>query len=532
MGLPTCIIEFHGKDKSYEVSATMDDNPFGQSPTTDLLECRVEKRLSIDAPAGVFEIQLSKDKDKNGETWRDKVRPQDTVVIQMMNYQGRSDSTGAGQMHTVMIGFVDTISIGTSISPKGIPQRVIVVRGTDFGKIFKTGVVTYWTFLGATLLDDKTGKAYNFVDPRKLSQHPNQIAATLVEELFSRFMDIRFTVRQKQYTIFDMLRQQLESYGDFPANLDMQFLSGEGNFWSFFVKLCSPPFHELWVDTRRSVDVLVNPDEELDATFTTRDAHLLLGRDGSCPTLIMRPTPFPYLKPPAPVTFKILPTEPQSGVLLLPEVTVTDRLERTRWDGLRRHVVGSNPLAGEPYDEMLSISDQEAHNFYLIYGHYPALPEKPYLLSVPGIIDRKRFKRYGYKPMIPTSSLLQTKEMGTPDDPLGVFYSDLTWRLASWNVLNDLFESGYKSFKLLPHIHVGDVITDESDWQDSTKQFYVETVVHHYRYNVRATTTLGLTRGLTTKEYADIGEVLLDQGLERMPPSEVVDTYNQLTGAR
>lgn len=529
MGLPTCIIEFHGKDESFEVSATMDDNPFGQSPTTDLLECRVEKRLSIDAPAGVFEIQLSKDRDAAGKTWRDKVRPQDTVVIQMMNYQGRSDSTGAGEMHTVMIGFVDTISIGTSISPKGIPQRVIVVRGTDFGKIFKTGVVTYWTFLGATLLDDKTGKAYNFVDPRKLNKRPDQIASTLIEELFSRFMDIRFTVRQKEYTVFDLLAQQLESYGDFPAALDMQFLSGEGNFWSFFVKLCSPPFHELWVDTRRSVDLLAVQDDDF---ATNRSAGLLLGRDSSCPTLIMRPTPFPYITAPGAVTNPTLPPQTEADVLTLPTVEITDRLQRARWDGLRRHILGSNPLAGEPYDEMLSISDQEAHNFYLIYGHYPNLPEKPYLLSVPGIIDRKRFKRYGYKPMIPTTSLLQTKEMGTPGDPLGFFYQALTWRLASWNVLNDQFESGYKSFKLLPHIHVGDVVTDESDWQDSTKQFYVETVVHHYRYNVRATTTLGLTRGLTVTEYAEIGETLLNQNLELMPPNKIVDTYNQLTGAR
>lgn len=505
MGVPLCIIEIHGQTESFELGSGMSgDTIYGESLTTDLLECRVEKRKSSETPAGAFEIHLSKDKDKQGRTWRDKIRPQDLVVIQMINYQGRSDETGAGTMHTVMIGFIDTISIGTAITGKGTPDRVIIVRGTDFGKIFKAGVVTYWSFLGANLISEKVGLMYNFVDANKLNGRPDRVISTLISDLFSRFMDIRFTVEQSQHTIFEMLAQQLESYGgEFPGGLDLQFLNGEGNFWSFFTKVSSPPFHELWVDTRRSIDVVAGIDP---ASSTIVTPSLTLGKDNSAPTLIMRPTPFPYL-------------------------TSAGAVKLDRWAGLRHHTVGSNDLNGEPFDEMLSISDEEQFNFYLIYPQSPWLPDKPYILSVPGIIDRDRFKRYGYKPMTPTTALLQARDLDSEKDPLGIFYTAMNWRIASWNVLNDWFESGYKTFKLMPHVHVGDVIIDESNWQETVKEFYVETVIHHWIYNQRATTTLGLTRGLTVEEYENIGQHLLGQRLELIEPGKVVDTYKQLLEA-
>ncbi len=507
MGVPMCAIEFHGQKETFELSSG-EASPFGDSPTGDLLDCRVEKRISSDTPAGVFEIHLSKEKDAQGRTWREKIRPQDLVVIQMMNYQGRSDADGAGELHTVMIGFVDTVQIGTGLSSAGKPQRVIRVTGTDFGKIFKTGVVTYWTFLGATLLDGKTaatGKMYNFVDANKLNARPDTVVQVLINDLFSQFMDTRFIAQQSKHSIFEILALQLESMAaKFPAGLDLQFLNGEGNFWSFFTKVASPPFHELWVDTRRSVDVIAG----IDPAATTRSApSLMFGKDSSSPTLIMRPTPFPHLR--------------SNGIP-----------DSTTWDRLRRHVVGSNDLNGEPFDEVLSVSDQEQYNFFLIYPQSPWLPDKPYIMSVPGIIDRERFHRYGFKPFTPSTALFQAKDLDSTDDALGIFYTAMNWRIASWNVLNDLFESGYKTFKLLPHVHVGDRVVDESGWQDVVMEYYVETVIHHFVYNQRATTTLGLTRGLTVDQYANIGQRLLGQSLELIAPSKVVDTYKQLLGVR
>jgi hypothetical protein len=426
----------------------------------------------------------------------------------MMNYQGRSGAAGAGELHTVMIGLVDSVAIGTAVSTKGIPQRVVQVRGRDFGKIFMTGVVDYWTFIGATAISEQVGLAYNFIDASQLNATPDKVIAKLIADIFFRFMDIQFTVNQTPHTIFELLAQQLESYGgEFPGGLDLQFLNGQGNFWGFFLKACSPPFHELWVDTRRSTAApLFSTDA---ATSTVRQAPLTLGKDNSCPTLVMRPTPFPYLR--------------SNG---LPNADRWQALE------LQAHLLGSDDLSGEPFDEVLSVHDEEQYNFYLISPHYPVLPDVPYALTVSGIIDKARFKRYGYKPMTPPSSLLQAKDLDSTTDPLGIFYTAMNWRLASWNVLNDTFESGYKSFKLLPHVHVGEVVVDESNWQETVKEYYVESVVHHFVYNQRATTTLGLTRGLPITDYNEIGQRLLGQRLTVVAPNKVADTFKELVGGR
>ena len=521
MGFPMCLIEIHGEFESFELEASVtDDRPYGRSTTSDLIECRVEKRKNSDSPAGVFEIQLVRSKDERGRTWRDKVRPQDVVVIQMQNYQGRAGANGAGELHTVMIGLIDSVQIATTLSASGKPQRVVQIKGTDFGKIFRTGVVTYWTFLGATLLDT-VGKMQTFIDASQLNTRPDKIVATLIDKLFRRFMDITFRVQQHNHSIFDILAQQLESYGtEVPAGLDMQFLNGEGNFWSFFQKVASPPFHELWIDTRRSTAVLTGDQDPLFTTITLPTKYL--GKDSSCPTLIMRKTPFPYLTPRiAPLPF-IPPQFQDTGTTA----------NADRWNAMRKdaHRIGKDDLVGEPFDEVISISDEEQYNFYLTFAHYQWLPDQPYLLTIPGILDRARFHRYGYKPLTPTTSMFRGPEADPGRDTAGLFYTSLNWRLASWNCLNDWFESGYKTCKLLPHIHVGEILVDESDWQEQPKEYYIESVIHHFVYNERATTTLGLTRGLTSAQYANIQQHLLGQNLELIRPSAIAEEYHRLTG--
>ena len=522
MGFPLISIEIHGQDQSYELeSTTTTDRPYGVTASGDLIECRIEKRKNSDSPAGIFEIQLVRSKDAQGRTWRDKIRPQDVVVIQMQNYQGTSGRNGAGELHTVMIGLVDSVQVATTLSASGKPQRVIQVKGTDFGKIFKAGIVTYWSFLGATLLGENgTGKMENFIDASQLNTRPDRICATLIDKLFRRFMDIRFRVQQHDYSIFDILAQQLESYGiEVPAGHDYQFLNGEGNFWSFFTKVASPPFHELWIDTRRSTAILT---ENQDPLFTTiRQPTKYLGKDNSCPTLIMRKTPFPYLTSSTPLA-PFVPVQFQNADM---------NVNADRWNAMRTtaHRIGRDDLVGEPFDEVISVSDEEQYNFYFVFANYAWMPDKPYILSVPGIIDRTRFRKYGYRPMTMTTALFHGPELSTAD-PAGLFYTSLNWRMASWNCLNDWFESGYKTCKLLPHVHVGEILVDESDWQEQPKEYYIESIIHHYIYNERATTTLGLTRGLTSKEYTEIDVNLRKQGLELVLPTATTDIYNQLTG--
>lgn len=528
MGHPICLIEFHGQDESWEVtSGVAPVKPYGNAPAGDLLECRTEKRKSIEAPAGTFDIKLVRRKDDSGRTWQDRLRPQDLVVIQMMNYQGRSGEHGAGELHTVMIGLIDTITDTTGVTSRGTVQRVIHVRGRDIGKLFINGMVTYWTFFGATLLaESKVGGAAAFLDTSALNAKPDEVVQRLLERIYQRFLQIRLTVQGGQRDFWDLLAYRLDSYGvEIPAGLDWNFLNGEGSFWSFFAKAASAPFHEMWIDTRRVTDSLL-----FDAS-TSKGPNLTLGKDNSSTVMIMRPTPFPYLVAQPRLIPRSGPVFAGPDDLIdIPEVSVTEQVNRRQWDAIVRHELGTDDLIGEPFDQTLSVSDDEHFNFYLTFAQYPWIPEKPFLLSVPGILDEANFRRYGYRPMLPTTSLLQARDIDTLDDPMVGFYARLNWRLASWNVFNDRFLSGTKVIKLAPHIHVGDRVLDRSSFNEHPYEFYVESIVHHFVQNEHATTSLGLTRGLTEQQYQNYDALLLNSGLRVLDHSTVSSEWRRLLG--
>lgn len=509
MGYPICLVEIHGQDESFELSSG--SSPYGNSPSSDLIEVKTDKSISAERPAGAFEIRLARRQDDDrGRTWMDKIRPQNVVVIQMMNAQGTIGKNGAGEMHTVMIGLVDTVTETMGITSRGVPQRQVLVRGRDMGKLFTHGIVTYWNFMGASLLG-----LSQWVDPSKFNDKPDVVIQRLIQDIYQRFLRTTLMVEGQQEEFWDYLGYQLLSYGaEIPAGLDWSFLNGEGTFWSFFVKAASLPFHELFIDTRRQSDISkVLPEQ---AGSTSSVPKRTLGKDGSAPTLIMRPTPFPYLTPP-PTVGKIQSVTGQfdPNNIQLPDVDVMpDQFASTQaWDSLVQHEVGDDDLVGEAIDDGISRSDAEQYNVYLVFPHYAWLPERQFLLNVPAIIDAPRFHKYGYRPLMPYSTLIQAPGYDGASDPMIHFYTKLAWRLASWHVFNDTFLSGYKTFKLQPQMHVGERLLDRSTWKSRQEVFYIESVSHHFVHNEKATTTVGLTRGLSKSDYDNIETFLLQSNL-------------------
>lgn len=522
MGYPICLIEIHGDDETYEV-AMESSAPIGNSPAHDLLACTTEKRISMES-AGTFELHFACTRDAQGRTWADKIHPQNLVVIQMMHHSGALGPDGAGELHTVMIGLVDHVTDGVAMNNRGVPNRSIVVRGRDATKMLTTGMVTYWNFLGAALLG-----AAQHTDIARFNDTPSRIARELLETLVVKFLQTTVRINGAPTQLWDLLGYDLSSYeAELPAGLDAKFTAGEGSFWQFFVKLASPPFHELFVDTRRRKTLDTNGGRE------TRAPRFTLGKDQSCPVLMLRPTPFPYITPPVRSLLGTIPdnklVEPD-GTLNVPEVHVIAERDGLTWDGLIRHEIGhQDGLRGEPIQEQLSVSDAEQYNLFLPLPSYPVLPDNMFLLSVPPIFDRARFHRYGYRPLTPSCALLQPKQSGDVNEPIWDFYISLAWRLASWYVLNDQFRSGTKLIQLSPHIHVGERLVDRSPWQHRTYEYYVESVTHRFMFGQSATTTLGLTRGLPEESYLRISEVLSEQGLEQLAPTKVSQTYRDLMG--
>lgn len=489
MGYPICIVEIYGRDESWEFA--VQDTGHGVAPSGNLLSVRTDKRLGADTPAGVFDLRLTDARDATGRTWQDRLRPQDVVVIQMMNYQGRTGPNGEGEMHTAMIGFVDTITAMADITAQGIPQRQIQVRGRDAGKLFIAGMVTGFARFGASLL----GKA-EFAPLEYFNAKPDVLIQRLLKAVYEKILRIQVMANGTKTDFWDLLGYRLETFGgEFPGGLDAQFIMGEGTFWSHFTKVASPPFHELFVDTRRVQGAFEGTE------ITAETAVRTLGEDASAPVLFLRPAPFAYLKP-----------DGKTSVL-------------QPWEDLTVHTVGDDDLAGEPFSEMLSVSDVEQWNVYLVFGQYSGLDQQQFLQVAKPIVDREKFTRYGYKPMLPTTTLVRPEQH---QGPWLDFYDRLAWRLASWHCLNDRFLSGTKTFKLLPHVHIGERLSDVSGGHEP-RQFYIESVSHHFIQHERATTTLGLTRGLSVEDYRRYHSLLTGIGLTTpQHASEITDLYRSL----
>jgi len=552
MNYPVCLVDIHTQTETYSVSLDMAP---GTQPSGDLLVCTTAKRLGMDAAVGQWELHFARTKDGQGRTWADKINPQDLVVIQMMNHSGASGADGVGEMHTVMIGLVDSVTDTLAMNQRGSPERRIVVRGKDFGKFFVNGMVTYWNFLGAALL-----QAQKFVDLSRFREKPSRIIRNLLGDIFERFLRATVHVHGGVRELWDLLAYDLSSYdAEMPAGLDMKFISGEGSFWSFFVKVASPPFHELFIDTRRTATTNVAARPIIDKTNTTRitvkavvgeretkAARFTLGLDRSAPTVVLRRTPFPYLAQPGSLAQqKANGLVTQDGSSISTVIQVTASAGSQDWRQLIRHEIGHDEeIQGEPLLQELSKSDHETYNMYLPMPSYPVLNERMMALSLPPVLDRARFHRYGYRPLTPQCTLMQPLGGQDTTETMFDFYTSLGWKLASWNVLNDRFLSGTKTLRLSPHLHIGERLVDRSSWHEEPMEFYIEGVFHRFIYGEGATTTVALTRGLSETDYARFDGIQSTAGrtpveqqlfdptiagdLEIVPLTTVTQTFEQL----
>lgn len=507
MSYPTCLVEIYGRDEQWTLTADVSEGrPYGLSPGSDLLSCTTTKHMHYGNPAGEFSLTLVYQPDSRGRTWADRIFPQDLVVIQMMNHGQKLGPHGQGQQHTVMIGLVTNVREAGGVGSDGTPRRNITVSGKDFGKLFERGNVTYWSFAGASQLG-----AAEFIPQHMLNDQPHRVVQRLLTDLFFKFMRPEWVFNSSTVRFEDVIGLALTSYqAQFPGGLDWQFILSEQAFWSFFIKTASVPFHEIYIDTRRTADmghdssshplgrepVKEVKDYVKDAegffnlqsirTSVPSDAIVQLpaqtyGADKSAPFLIFRPPPFPSLSPDRTVT-------------LAP------------WDNLPEHIFSMDVSGFEAQAHEVGRDDSESFNLYLVYPRGGVLGDFQYLLNVPPLMDEQRFKRYGYRPLMPHVDLLMMPESSGGSDSWLNFYNTLMWQLAGWNVLNDHYYSGSIAYPLIPHVHVGERLLNDASWQPaygvsgSGRQYYIESVRHEFIANTRATTRLGVTRGLHASE--------------------------------
>lgn len=516
MSYPVCLVEIYGRDEQWTMTAEVSkDRPYGSSPGSDLLSCTTTKHVHYGNPAGEFTLTLVYQPDSRGRTWADRIFAQDLVVIQMMNHGQRPGPHGQGELHTVMIGLVTNVREAGGVGADGVPQRNITVSGKDFGKLFERGNVTYWSFAGAS---SQLGAA-EFIPQHMLNDQPHRVAQRLVTDLFFKFMKPQWTFNSSAVTFEDVLGMALTSYqAQFPGGLDWQFILSEQAFWSFFVKVASVPFHEIYIDTRRVADMgHASPGNPLardpikqeknyvqDAdgryvleairTSVPSDAIIHIpkqtyGLDKSAPFLVMRPPPFPSLSP-------------QRTVDMAP------------WDNVPEHIFSMEDSGFEARAHTVSRDDSESFNLYLVFPRGGVLSDFQYLLNVPPLLDEQRLRKYGYRPLMPHVDLLMMPESSGGSDTWLGFYAVLLWQLAGWNVLNDHYYSGELTYPLIPHVHVGEKVVNNATWQPSDgvngsgRQYYIESVRHEFVTNQRASTRLGVTRGLHTSE-ADVYDSLI-----------------------
>lgn len=72
-------------------------------------------------------------------------------------------------------------------------------------------------------------------------------------------------------------------------------------------------------------------------------------------------------------------------------------------------------------------------------------------------------------------------------------------------------------------------LLDDSTWKKEAEVFYAESVSHHFTQNEKATTTVGLTRGLSRADYDRYATFLMGSNLKSAAGDQVRSQWIALT---
>lgn len=483
---PFVEVEFHTESGFYAITRDTGWNDI--QPTRDLLNVSTIKDMG--SPIGTFQMQLTAARGSDGCSWYDRLDTNDLVVIKM----GRPPEI----MGTVMVGLIDEVRRINGIGTDGKPERRVLVRGSDFAKVFNTELKFYPALVndpdstddGFYQTDAGWQAMLNFFVGSDLVQGKpaDMIKNALVKMLF-RIVNVKYKFWDSATGVKDMhlaniLRFRLaDTPNIIPFLLTM--IDYEGAFWNFIERVSLKPFNELFVDTRGRLPGNEIPEYMGMVPNVAADSYYT---DGDPITAYMRK--------------KGIATDPQTSatfgqdsakvVLFLRNTP----FEYEGWNNLFTHVVEY----GDILNEDIGRSDHENYNTFLAYNSLSVPNSVNLKLLVKPVIDEENANKYGMKPLE-----VQIEGISVAEDQLtdGITAAkELSKKLHRWYHLNRHYKSGSVVVRGHAFYRIGQrLIISNCEYNKLTGKwddliFYIEGVRQNFSVDARSwTTNLTLTRG-------------------------------------
>lgn len=472
--IPIASVSFHTATDYYQALGVSSES---DNPMNTLVSASTQKTMS--SPAGSFSLVLL------GEDWLKRLKSNDLTVIEM----GYREKNNVDNLHTRMVGLIDSVT-KTRHVVNNKPTLTTTVKGRDFGKILLKSMLKFYPILG---WDKKKEKDFflsepgwlklreAFLNDNAMKGSPAKILDTIIRFILQKIMSVEWKIYDavagsktaKTISLPHVLRY---SFGKMDMFLPMLLTAHqyEGSLWNLMERASIKPFMELFIDVRPTSEQVITEAIEEASTAKKADVSkdkggyaypgISFGKDRAQVTLFLRGTPF----------------------------------DRTNWNKLKKHVVPPDEIISED----LTVSDNEHYNlFWAGTTITPFANMENLKLVAPPLINEDNIKRYGLSPLeVSIEGLsLNPENENTESIALEGLSKTFSAKLRAWFENNHLYSNGSVRVRGRGDYKIGQVFVHS----DLGKEFYIEGVADSFEVGSHWTSTLTITRGMSTKDLPD-----------------------------
>lgn len=457
---------------------------------------------SIDSMAGNFEIRVSSDfnsvnlsSHSSRSSLFEILRPMDVISIGIERPDG------------LMLGIVENIFETKSGGSTG--QRLITIKGSDFGKILQQDNIVFAPLTvdlegqvdKVNLFEAAVKQAFGNNHPLTRSLSATWGPITPMQTLGFENVDIQVAVdfvlkngislsvipffnQSANTPLGEIFRKEITSRPTDKVLLSANAAQYDGNIANFLKRLLDGPFYECWVDTF------------LDIT------QPLPVQPQPMPVLRIRPTPFD-----------------EENLNFVGTDYVIDPM--FSWENLKTWITQEPYHRFQPEDlqnENLGISDYEALSFYTV--NFTKEPigtpfQELHGVSFP-LLDIYMAKKYGLRPIRVSSQHLHVD----PDIPTPQQIRNKRNQIFNWHRMNPEFLSGTVNILGRDDIRVGDRLAyfKLKKQEKDPILFYIKSLGFSWNVGQEYNMSLALTRGHSQKMVNNLKEeITTESALSNIP---------------
>ena len=392
---------------------------------------------ALDTIDGDFSMTLTVEKDSERRTWLDKLRIRDLVLISEFD-------------RVQYAGYIDDIRLSAKMAGGGKPDRKILVKGGNFGKMLSSFKLVLDQFLFAGVDAQAEISSTKLMDKLAQIKEKDSGIASALEAIYKDYIELALEMGNVNPGGRGM-KAILDYYVDYSSELSRDlkikyafaptlYQVGENSILDIWRALVHPPLNELFGRWSPLLSVL---------------------------QLVFREAPF----------------------------------DADKWRDLEKNIIP--PILVKSYD--VGKSDQEVFTFYA-----SVLPGQPFdwkqAMAIDGasvIIDKEKWSKYGYRPLIVKNRYFNRDQLENfSDQEVPKIMKNISTKMKKWFAENDEFVSGTLEMMTI----------DPNEWRDSKYsglenprigekiglldgEFYVESSEHSWSYRSPMITKLSISRG-------------------------------------